>query len=475
MTIGPERRANLRRGRAWSCRRRWVSAAGIVWVAASLACAASITPPATPSAPAYADYIFPQPPQKGADQRLAAQHRKAWELLQSGDLKSASSEYSALLQRAPGYVPAEVGLGYVLLAQHKAKDAMARFDHAIRVAPAYAPAYAGRAEAHLAAGQRELALASFESALKIDPTLSDLGRRIEMIKFAQVRGLVAAAKRAGDEGRLEEARRGYAEAIRASPESAVLYRDLGGIETRLNAIGDAVQHLRKSVALDGGDPRAFAALGDALEKQGDLEGAVEAYQRAVTLDGSDATRRTLDRLREPASTARFPAEYRSIPQLPQVTRGDLAALLGVRLQGVLAAPGTSGPTVVATDVRDHWASTWIMAVTRSNVMEVYPNHTFQPAEAVRRVDMAQVVARVVAMAAPGVGKSFMRPTIPDVPADHLSYPDVAVAVSSGIMGLVDGGMFRPSRALSGAEAVDVVDRLARLAKKPRTDTVGGAW
>jgi hypothetical protein len=69
----------------------------------------------------------------------------------------------------------------------------------------------------------------------------------------------------------------------------------------------------------------------------------------------------------------------------------------------------------------------------------------------------------------------MRPTIPDVPADHLSYPDVAVAVSSGIMGLVDGGMFRPSRALSGAEAVDVVDRLARLAKKPRTDTVGGAW
>ncbi|MCX6539190.1 MAG: tetratricopeptide repeat protein [Acidobacteria bacterium] len=463
----------MNRGRAWSGR-RWVHVAGLVWVAASLACAASVTPPATPSAPVYVDYVFPQPPEKGGDQRLAAQHRKAWELLQSGDLRGASNEYSALVKRAPGYVPAEVGLGYVLLAQQKVKDAMAWFDHAIRVAPGYAPGYAGRADALLAGGQRELALASFESALKIDPSLSDLGRRIEVIKFTRVRELVAVAKRAADEGQLEEARRAYTEAVQAAPDSAVLYRDLGSVETRLDAIGDAVQHLRKSVALDGGDARALTALGDALEKQGDLEGAVDAYQRALALDGSEVTRKTLDRLRERPSTTRFPAEYQSIPRLPQVTRGDLAALVGIRLQGLLAA-GRRGPTVVATDVRGHWASTWIMAVTRANVMEVYANHTFQPAGAVRRVDMAQVVARLVAMIAPGFGKSSMHPTITDVPADHLSYPDVAVSVSSGIMGLVDGGMFRPSRGLTGAEAVDVVDRLERLAKKPGAGTVGGAW
>jgi tetratricopeptide (TPR) repeat protein len=453
---------------------RWACAAGLLWIAASLACAGSVAPVAAPSAPAYLEYIFPQPPDKGTDPRLASQHRQAWDLLQRGDLRGASTQYSTLVRGAPGYLPAEVGLGYVLLAQQKVKDAMAWFDHAVRVAPGYAPAYAGRAEAYLAAGQRDLALASFESALKLDPKLTDLGRRVEVIKFARVREAVAAARRAADEGRLEEARRGYAEAVKASPDSAVLYRDLGAVEIRLNAIADAVMHLRKSVALDGGDARALASLGEALEKQGDIEGAIDASQRALALDGSEANRRTLDRLRERVSTTGVPAEYRSIPALTQVTRGDLAALVGIRLQAVLAAASRRGQTVVATDVRGHWASVWIMAVTRANVMEVYANHTFQPAAPVRRIDMAQVVARIFSMVAPGAGGALMRPAIADVPADHLSYAEVAVAVSSGIMSLVDGGMFRPSRALTGAEAVDAIDRLERLAKKARTSIPGDA-
>jgi tetratricopeptide (TPR) repeat protein len=444
----------------------------LVWVAASIACASSITPPVTPSAPEYAEYVFPEPPEKDGDLRLAAQHRHAWTLLQGGDLAGAGNEYSALVRGAPGYVPAEVGLGYVLLAQQKVKEAIAWFDHAARVASGYAPAYAGRAEAYLAGGQRELALASFELAMKLDPRMPDVGRRVEVLKFARVQERVAAAKRAADDGRLEEARRAYADAVQVSPDSAILYRDLGSVETRLNALGDAISHLRKSVALDGGDARALVALGEALEKQGDLEDAIDAYQSALALEGNETTRRTIERLRERTLTTRFPAEYRPIAHLPQVTRGDLAALIGLRLQSVLAAPGRRGPAVVATDVGGHWASTWIMAVTRANLMEVYANHTFQPGAAVRRVDMARVVARVVAMIAPGSGRSLARRTIADVPADNLSYSDVAVAVSSGIMELMDGGLFKPSRGVSGAEAIDVVGRLERLAKEPRTGLVG---
>ena len=473
MSAGTGPRADVKRLRAW-WRDRWPMVATAAWLVGSLACAATVTPPATPSAPLYVDYVYPAPPDKGGDQRLADQHRRAWALLQSGNLRGASDEYSALVRRAPGYVPAEVGLGYVLLAQQKIKEAMAWFDHAIRAAPGYAPAYAGRAEGYLAGGQRELALASFETALKIDPRLPDLGRRVEVIKFAGVRDLIAAAKRAADEGRLEDARRAYAEAVKASPESAVLYRDLGIVEARLNAVGDALLHLRKSVALDGGDAKALTALGAVLEKQVDVDGAIDAYQRALALDGLDATRKTLDRLREGAATTRFPAEYQSISRLPQVTRGDVAALLGIRLQSLLTAASKGGAAVVATDVRGHWAAGWIMAVTKANVMEVYANHTFQPAAAVRRIDMAQVVARVLAIAAPELARSLARPAIGDVPADHLRYSDVAAAVSSGVMGLLDGGMFRPARVLSGAEAVEVMDRLERLAKRPRTGTIGGA-
>ena len=451
-----------------------VPLAGAVWIAGSAACSTRVPPPVVPSAPAYLEFVFPQPPEKGGDQRLAGMHRQAWALLQSGDLREAAIEDSALIKRAPGYVPAEVGLGYVLLAQQKGKEAMAWFEHAIRVAPTYAPAYAGRGEGYLAVGQRESALASFESALKLDPRLTDLSRRVEVIRFARVRELAATGKRAADNGRLQEARQAYAEAVKASPESAVLYRDLGAVEVKLDAMADAVQHLRKSVALDSGDSRAWTALGDALERQGDRDGAIDSYQRAVAIDGLDATRKALERLRERApTTARFPPEYSLIPRLTQITRGDLAALLGIRLQGVLATANRGGTTVLATDVRGHWASAWIITVTRANVMEVYANHTFQPAAAIRRGDMAQVVARVVAIVAPGLGRSSARPVIGDVPPGHLSYPDVAVAVMSGVMELVDGGLFRPSRPLGGVEAIDIVDRLERLAKRPRTGPAGG--
>ncbi|MEI6666898.1 MAG: tetratricopeptide repeat protein [Acidobacteriota bacterium] len=445
----------------------------VIALTGSWGCAASVAPPAVPSAPAYVDYLFPQPLGQQTDQRLTAQHRLAWGRLQRGDLGGANADYSALVRHAPGYVPAEVGLGYVLLAQRQIKDALAWFEHAVRLAPSYASAYAGRAEAYLALGQPDQALVNFEAALKIDPSLSELGRRADVIRFARVQTLIAAGRRAADEGRLEESRRAYLDAVRAAPDSAVLYRDLGGVELRLNAMADAVAHLRKAVALDAGDARAFKTLGDALEKQGDVVGAIDAYQQAVALDGGEGARQALDRLRDRAASTRLPADYAAIARLAQVTRGDVAALLGVRLPAVLSAAGRRYPPVVATDVRGHWAAAWIATVTRSKVMEVYANHAFQPAAVVKRADMAQVVARVLMAAAPGVGRATMRPTIPDVPGDHLSYPDVAVAVSSGVMGLVDGGVFRPSRVLSGAEAIDVMDRLERIAKSPRTGTAGG--
>jgi len=49
----------------------------------------------------------------------------------------------------------------------------------------------------------------------------------------------------------------------------------------------------------------------------------------------------------------------------------------------------------------------------------------------------------------------------DVGASHLSYEDAATAVASGVLSL-EAGNFRPSRAVTGQEAVDAVRRLERL-------------
>ena len=55
-----------------------------------------------------------------------------------------------------------------------------------------------------------------------------------------------------------------------------------------------------------------------------------------------------------------------------------------------------------------------------------------------------------------------RPTIADMSTTHLDYPAAAVSVATGVLPLSDG-RFQVSRAVTGAEAVDAIDRLRALA------------
>jgi hypothetical protein len=87
---------------------------------------------------------------------------------------------------------------------------------------------------------------------------------------------------------------------------------------------------------------------------------------------------------------------------------------------------------------------------------------------VRRGDLAAAVSRIVTAAAARDAalrkKIAERPKIADMGTNHLSYPAVSVAVASGVMPLLDGGRFEPGRIVSGAEALDVIERLRALAR-----------
>jgi hypothetical protein len=160
----------------------------------------------------------------------------------------------------------------------------------------------------------------------------------------------------------------------------------------------------------------------------------------------------------------LPGEFRAIGAATQVTRGDLAALLGNRLERLLASAPQK--QVVVTDAAGHWANAWITLVARTGVMDPFENHTFQPRLVIRRGDLATAVRRVVTMAAttnPALrARVSAQPTIADMPTTHLVYPAAAVSVASGVMPLVEGDRFEVNREVTGAEAVSAVDRLRAL-------------
>ena len=442
---------------------------GLVVLAA--ACAAK-APPAPPSVanPKYPDYVVPGVPRGVGTPAAVERHVAGWGWLQNGDLRAAERNFAAALKQSASFYPAEVGLGYVALAHKKPKDALLHFDRAVVLNPRYAPALGGRAEALLALGQEKEALQSLDAALQADASLTGLRTRMDVLRFRGQQQDIESARKLAQSDRLDDARTAYLAVIEASPQSPFLHRELADVERRAGRLDSALQHANTAAELEPDEPRTHVILGDIYEAQGDVMKAVDELSTALNLQPDDALRTRVDDLRRRAAFAAMPPEYRSIETAPTVTRGQLAALFAVQLEPLLTS-ARNITAIVITDTRGHWAAPYILATARAGVMEIYPNHTFQPDAIVRRVDLARAVGRVLEVVAqrnPQLAASWRasRRQFPDVAPGHLSYPAAALATDAGVMTTAEDGSFQLARPVTGAEAVSAMARLAQLAGQP---------
>ncbi|HJU43250.1 MAG TPA: tetratricopeptide repeat protein [Vicinamibacterales bacterium] len=430
-----------------------------------LAGCAPKTAPAPPGAPKHPDFAFPVVP-AGAPSVQIQRISRGWQYLQLDDFRNAERELGAALKQQPSFHPAETAMAYLSLARGDEKEAADGFERALKVDAEYVPALVGRGQALLELDRPGDALASFEAALAKDASLTELRTRINVLRLSVVQETLRRAKAAADARRWEEARAAYQQAISASPESAFLYRELALVEQRAGQSADALEHFRRAVHLDPGDARSLAAIGGILESQGDAIAALATYERAHEIDPAEVPERILARLREAVKLAKLPAEYRAIPDEKTLTRAQVASLIGVRLEPLIAR--AQPRQVIITDIRNHWAQPWIVPVVRAGVMDTLPNYEFEPARRVRRGDLAATVSRLLTLIGglkPQLQKKWQpaQVKIADVPPGHLSYPDVSLAVAAGVMPL-SGNNFELLRPVTGAETMEVIGRLEALAR-----------
>jgi tetratricopeptide (TPR) repeat protein len=205
---------------------------------------------------------------------------------------------------------------------------------------------------------------------------------------------VAKARTAAAAGKLDEARRAYEQALVASPDSALLLRELAAIERRDGQAEQARAHLERAATLDPADRATRLQIADILEAGGDIEGATKALEAAQAIERTpevDARLAAHPRSRGPREASRTlspdsRAGRRDTWRSCRAARGAACDLLH-------AAPAR--PSTLVTDVSGTWAAPWIAAVLRAGVMEAFPNHTFQPEAGIRRADLAAVVSRVL--------------------------------------------------------------------------------
>jgi tetratricopeptide (TPR) repeat protein len=440
-------------------------------LAAASACAPKTAPPVA-TAPRYPSFMFPGVPAGLAQQpALVARHDGAWRFLQGGDLRAAEREFAWVTGELPTFFPSQVGLGYVSLARRDYREALERFELGLVFAPNYPSGLAGRGEALLGLGREAEALVNFDAAVAADPSLTELRARVESMRFRNQEDQVAAARKARDTGRLDEAATAYERALAASPESGFLYRELAAVEQRRGRLDAALAHARKALELDPSDVRAHLVAGEVFEAQRRFTAAVSEYEAAAAIEPGDDLATRIERARERAALAELPPEFQNIQQDPTITRAQLAALIGVRLDDLLLQ-ATRPDAPVITDTRGSWAAPWIGAVVRAGVMDPYPNHTFQPGAYIRRSDLAMAVSRLLGMVGARSPRALEkwragRPAFGDLPATHLIYPAAAMAVGANVLMPLEGNTFQPGRAVSGAEALAALERIDALWREGR--------
>jgi tetratricopeptide (TPR) repeat protein len=431
------------------------------------ACAPKVVPAPIVTAPKFPEFSQPPVPLLLAASPAIAGFERGWRFLQAGDLRNAEREMAAALSVAPAFHPAEAALGYLNLARKDPKPALAHFDRALELQGDYISALIGRGQTLVVLERESEAIAAFGAALAVDPSRSELQRRIEVLRFRGLERDLAAARAAARSERPDEARRAYQAAIASSPDSAFLYRELGAVERQAGAADAALGYFRKAVELDPSDASSLAQIGELLEARGDQQGSLAAYARSLQLEPNDAVESRRDALLARLELAKLPAEYRAIDTAAEITRGDLAALIGVRLSALVQQMRAREPRVVV-DALSHWAETWIMTVARAGIIEPFANHTLQPATLVRRADLAQAADRLLARIGTAAQVSAWqnaRAQFTDIGAGHLAYPAASAAVAAGVMAAAADGSFQPLRLVTGAEAIETIQRLQTMAER----------
>jgi len=349
--------------------------------------------------------------------------------LRQGDLAAARDAFGLALGAQAGLAEAAYGMGLIAVLQHRP----------------------------------DLARGWFETALEADPGLTRAVLELRQVRLVEVGPLLMRAELAAAGGDAEAAEAAYEEASAAAPELegpylriAALRQEQGDVKAAIRVLSDARRRTGDGLLI--------------LERLGVLYRAAQRYA-----DSNDIFQRLADarpddpRIAELAREARdlyegdsLPAEYRELAAKPVITREELAALLAINLE-MLEGRAGERRGVIVSDIGSRWSTPFVQRMVSWGVLDVYQNNDFFPQMRVRRSMLVEACYRVLELV--GVAADAPRPRLDDPPPEHLLYRPVQAVVGLRILTADDDGAFDLLALVSGAEAVEAVERLTAVVRR----------
>jgi Tfp pilus assembly protein PilF len=397
------------------------------------------------------------------DERIAAVD--AWEALKAGRVELAR-KYLAKL--GPANPIREAGLAYADLLAGDMPAAEARFKSSVEGTPSMVPSRVGLVQIYESRRERDKAFAEYREILKLDPDNRWAKPRFEALRDDLVGEATAEARTALAAGSRETAKRDFLRVLEYAPDATTAHLELARIFRQEKAKDEALAHYQAVMAAGPADKALLREYAEFLAEAGELGLSLEVLEKLAAGEPRDAAiGRRVEEIKAKLGVYEIPSQYDAIPALESIAREDLAALIGVKFEEVLAAPGAR--TEILVDISASWAQRFIVTVASLEIIRTSVNHTFQPRRIINRAELADAAVRLIDVLQ-SRGAKFVplvesrRIQIADVAPDNVFYASIAKALAFQVMTLTPDRKFEPERTVSGEEAIRVLDIIRDLAK-----------
>lgn len=188
-------------------------------------------------------------------------------LHQKGELEEADAIYSSLLAATPNHLQSLCLSGSIAQQYGNHSKAIELFTRASHLNSNLSSIYLQLGISHSAINEIEVGNLNYLKALQLSPD--------------QVEPLVNLANNLTKLNRFQDAFELYKKALLLSPNSATVHYNIGTMFLKSMKPEDAQFWLEKTVTLQENHANAWNSLGVALTEFGNLEGAIEAFNKAI--------------------------------------------------------------------------------------------------------------------------------------------------------------------------------------------------
>ena len=389
----------------------------------------------------------------------------AWQSLKQGNWKKAKQLIIELGSGSPFYY---IGLGYVHYLLKEMQTAEEYFKAATQNYPEMVLSHVGLAQIYQDTRREELAFSEFREVLKREPAHPWARSLYENLRTRKTQETLDEAKIFLTEGNTENAKGSFLKALYYSPQSIEAHLALASIYKKEDQLKSALIHLEAASESDPQNKEILKEYAEILFQTDKLTMSFEIYRELQKRDPEDQdVERRLETLKNRLGIFELPSQYEAIPASEAVTKEEIAAILAVELKDNLKDPTQKPPIII--DISTSWASEFILKMTSLGILDVYPNHTFQPKKVTTRAEMAEILVRLINLLKRQGYRLIQqipadRIQIPDVSLDNYYYQPITLIISYDIMTLSQEKTFNPDLPISGQEALKLVNIILTLIK-----------